>query len=110
MRPPLSKAYLAGEIGADALIYKAPIAYEKANVEVRLGLRVDGIDRSSKRLLLEGGQTQGYDKLVIANRREGPRTRRPRRPVLAISFTSRSIADVEAFATATPGGAAPRPS
>ncbi|MEJ0095058.1 MAG: FAD-dependent oxidoreductase [Methylocella sp.] len=96
MRPPLSKAYLAGDIGADALIYKAPIAYETANVEVRLGLRVDRIDRSSKRLLLEGGQTQAYDKLVIAT---GGRARELDVPGARLGniFYLRSIADVEAL-------------
>ena len=66
MRPPLSKAFLAREIGKDALIYKAAIAYEKAGVEMRLGVRVDAIDRRAKRLLLKGGASLHYDKLVIA--------------------------------------------
>jgi 3-phenylpropionate/trans-cinnamate dioxygenase ferredoxin reductase component len=35
MRPPLSKAFLAREIGKDALIYKASVAYENARVEMR---------------------------------------------------------------------------
>ena len=50
MRPPLSKAYLAGEIGADALTYKAQIAYDKAEVELQLGRRVAAIDSAAKRL------------------------------------------------------------
>jgi len=66
MRPPLSKAFLAGEIGKDALIYKAAVAYEKARVEIRLGFRVAAIDRRAKRLLIEGGAPLPYDKLVIA--------------------------------------------
>ncbi len=59
MRPPLSKAYLAGEIGADALIYKAQAAYDKAKVELQLGRRVAAIDRAGKRLLLEGDENVG---------------------------------------------------
>ena len=66
MRPPLSKAFLAREIGRDALIYKDAIAYEKAQVEMRLGERVEEIDRQAKRLVLNDGATFGYDKLVIA--------------------------------------------
>ncbi len=94
MRPPLSKAYLAGEIGADALIYKAKTAYEKADVELRLGRRVDAIDRSARRVLLEGGEGVAYDRLVIA---VGGRARDLDIPgaSLANIFSLRTIADVE---------------
>jgi 3-phenylpropionate/trans-cinnamate dioxygenase ferredoxin reductase subunit len=96
LRPPLSKAYLAGEIGADALMYKAPVAYERANVEVRLGLRVNQIDRGAKRLLLEGGESQDYDKLIIAT---GGRARELSVPGARLGniFYLRTIADVEAL-------------
>ncbi|QBR71040.1 pyridine nucleotide-disulfide oxidoreductase [Beijerinckiaceae bacterium] len=94
MRPPLSKAFLAREIGADALIYKAAVAYEKAQVEMRLGVRVNEIDRSGKKLLLEGGPPLSYDKLVIATggrARELPVPGANLRNVLYL----RTIADVE---------------
>lgn len=95
-RPPLSKAYLAGEIGAEALIYKAAVAYEKANVDVRLGVRVAEIDRKSKRLLLDGGEQVAYDRLVIAT---GGRTRELAVPGADLGniFYLRNIADVEAL-------------
>lgn len=95
-RPPLSKAYLAGEIGADALIYKAGVAYEKANIELRLGVRVEAIDRGTKELLLPGGERLHYDKLVIAT---GGRARELKVPGanLANIFSLRTIADVEAL-------------
>ncbi|VTZ49577.1 Putidaredoxin reductase CamA [Methylocella tundrae] len=94
MRPPLSKAYLAGEIGADALIYKAPVAYEKAGVELRLGERVAGIDREARRLRLESGESVAYDKLVIA---AGGRARELSVPGAKLRniFYLRTIADVE---------------
>jgi 3-phenylpropionate/trans-cinnamate dioxygenase ferredoxin reductase component len=94
MRPPLSKAFLAREIGADALIYKAAIAYEKAQVEMMLGVRVEEIDRSGKKLLLKGGPSLDYDKLVIATggrARELPVPGADLRNVLYL----RTIADVE---------------
>ncbi|HUZ90901.1 MAG TPA: FAD-dependent oxidoreductase [Methylocella sp.] len=94
MRPPLSKAFLAREIGKDALIYKDAIAYEKAQVEMRLGERVEEIERSTKRLLLNDGATFGYDKLVIAT---GGRAREL--PVPGADSANllylRTIADVE---------------
>jgi len=95
-RPPLSKAYLAGEIGADALIYKAAVAYERANVELRLGVRVDQIDRKAKRLLLDGGEQVAYERLVIAT---GGRARALAVPGADLRniYYLRNIADVEAL-------------
>ena len=94
MRPPLSKAFLAREITKDALIYKSAAAYEKAGVEMRLGERVEKIDSTSKRLLLDDGASFSYDKLVIAT---GGRARPlpvPGAGLRNILFL-RSIADVE---------------
>jgi 3-phenylpropionate/trans-cinnamate dioxygenase ferredoxin reductase component len=95
-RPPLSKAFLAREIGKDALIYKAAAAYEKAQVEMQLGLSVEEINRRAKRLRLRGGATLGYDKLVIAI---GGRVRELPVPGAALRniFYLRTIADVEAL-------------
>jgi 3-phenylpropionate/trans-cinnamate dioxygenase ferredoxin reductase component len=94
MRPPLSKAYLAGEIGADALIYKAQVAYDKAEVELQLGRRVAAIDRAAKRLVLENAEGVAWDKLVIAT---GGRARKLEVPGAELDniFYLRSIADVE---------------
>ena len=96
MRPPLSKAFLAREIGKDALIYKAAVAYEKARVEMRLGARVTAIDRRAKTLVIKGRAALHYDKLVIAT---GGRAREL--PVAGAGlrniFYLRTIADVEAL-------------
>lgn len=96
MRPPLSKAFLAREIGKDALVYKAAAAYEKAQVEMRLGERVEEIGRASKRLILRGGSTLHYDKLIIAT---GGRARELAVPGADLGniFYLRSLADVEAL-------------
>jgi 3-phenylpropionate/trans-cinnamate dioxygenase ferredoxin reductase component len=95
-RPPLSKAFLAREIGKDALIYKAAAAYEKAQVDIRLGVRVEEIDRRSKKLRLSGGEILAYDKLVVAT---GGRAREL--PVPGANFRNifclRTISDVEAL-------------
>lgn len=96
MRPPLSKAFLAREIGKDALIYKAAVAYEKARVEMRLGVRVEEIDRRAKTLLIKGGAPLHYDKLVIAT---GGRARELPVPGADLRniFYLRTISDVEAL-------------
>lgn len=96
MRPPLSKAFLAREIGKDALIYKAAAAYQKAEVELRLGVAVEEIDRRANRVGLRGGESAGYDKLVIAT---GGRERELPVPGANLKniFYLRTIADVEAL-------------
>jgi 3-phenylpropionate/trans-cinnamate dioxygenase ferredoxin reductase component len=96
MRPPLSKTFLAGEIGKDGLIYKSAAAYEKADVELRLGVTAEEIDRRAKTIRLRGGELVGYDKLVIAS---GGRARLLPVPGAGLKniFYLRTIADVEAL-------------
>ncbi|SFK14530.1 NAD(P)/FAD-dependent oxidoreductase [Methylocapsa palsarum] len=96
LRPPLSKAFLAGEIDADALIYKGAPAYERANVVLKLGVRVDDIDRGAKRLKLNDGEALSYDKLVIAT---GGGARQLPVPGSKLSniFYLRKISDVDAL-------------
>ncbi len=96
MRPPLSKAFLARQIGKDGLIYKSAAAYEKANVELRLGVTAEEIDRRAKRVRLSGRELAGYEKLVIAS---GGRARLLPVPGADLKniFYLRTIADVEAL-------------
>ena len=72
-RPPLSKAYLAGELAADRLPILRETGYEKAGVTVRLSTRADAIDPAAKTVTLAGGETLAFDKLLIAT---GGRPRR----------------------------------
>jgi len=96
MRPPLSKSFLAREISKEQLIYKAAAAYEKAQVEMRLGVKVEEIDRRARKLLLNGDEALAYDKLVIAT---GGRARELPVPGANLRniFYLRTIADVEAL-------------
>ncbi|MBB6520730.1 NAD(P)/FAD-dependent oxidoreductase [Pseudoteredinibacter isoporae] len=64
-RPPLSKAFLSGELDEDKLLIRPSQAYEKLDVELKLGLRVQQIDRTSKQLQLSNGEQLSYDKLVL---------------------------------------------
>src|SRR5690606_25953940 len=47
-RPPLSKNYLAGEVDQASLYLKPRVVYEKAGQQLRLGVRVEQIDRDNK--------------------------------------------------------------
>jgi 3-phenylpropionate/trans-cinnamate dioxygenase ferredoxin reductase subunit len=65
-RPPLSKAYLKGEVDAETLKLKPDEYYAEHEVILRLGTRVDRVDRPSKLVLLHGGGEVPYDILILA--------------------------------------------
>lgn len=64
-RPPLSKAYLAGDIAEEALYLKPLATYAKQNVELRTGVKVAAIDRQAHTVTLEDGESIKYDKLAL---------------------------------------------
>ncbi|WP_422020896.1 NAD(P)/FAD-dependent oxidoreductase [Roseibium sp.] len=95
-RPPLSKKFLAGEIGAEGLWLRPPAFYTTNTIDHIPNTSVVGIDRSAKRVLLENGDTISYGKLVLAT---GTKAR-----LLPIKgsdkdgvVTLRSIGDVDAI-------------
>lgn len=65
-RPPLSKAWLAGELDAAQLVLRAPEALARKNIALRTGARVQAIDRSARRVRLDGGESLPYGGLVLA--------------------------------------------
>lgn len=72
-RPPLSKAYLAGELGPDALAIRGREVYERMNIELCSNTRVVEVDRAARQILLDDGMPLPYDQLVLAT---GGRPRR----------------------------------
>ncbi len=72
-RPPLSKAFLAGEVAVEGLLLKPQATYDKAGVEFIGAARVTQIDRANKRVVLADGRTLAYDKLALTT---GGRARR----------------------------------
>jgi 3-phenylpropionate/trans-cinnamate dioxygenase ferredoxin reductase component len=93
-RPPLSKAYMKGEMAEDRLYFKSAAWYEDNKVETLLSQTVEAIDRSAREVRLEHGGHLPYDALIIAT---GSRPRRL--PVegadLENVFDLRDLADVE---------------
>lgn len=65
-RPPLSKAWLAGEIEAAQLVMRAPEMLARKGIHLRTGVRVLAIDRSAGTLSLSDGSTLAYTGLVLA--------------------------------------------
>jgi 3-phenylpropionate/trans-cinnamate dioxygenase ferredoxin reductase component len=65
-RPPLSKDYLLGNSEFDAAYVHPPEWYEENSVELRLGARVDRVDRAWRRVELADGSHVEFDKLLLA--------------------------------------------
>jgi 3-phenylpropionate/trans-cinnamate dioxygenase ferredoxin reductase component len=65
-RPPLSKAWLAGEMQAAQGLIRAPEALARKQIELRVGASVRSIDRVAGAVELEGGERLPYSGLVLA--------------------------------------------
>jgi 3-phenylpropionate/trans-cinnamate dioxygenase ferredoxin reductase component len=65
-RPPLSKAWLAGEMDAAQLAIRAPEALARKHIELRTGVRVMAIDCASRSVHLADGTALPYTGLVLA--------------------------------------------
>jgi 3-phenylpropionate/trans-cinnamate dioxygenase ferredoxin reductase subunit len=66
IRPPLSKGYLNGSDGLDA-VYVHPTAwYAENHIDLLTGTSVTGIDRSAHEVTLSSGEKLPYDKLLLA--------------------------------------------
>lgn len=96
-RPPLSKAYLMGEMTLERLFLRPEAFYSDNGIDLRLGATVTGINTEAQTVAL-GAETLAYDELVLATGSV------PHRLPAAIGgdldgvFTVRDLADVDAMA------------
>ncbi|WNG49552.1 pyridine nucleotide-disulfide oxidoreductase [Archangium minus] len=98
-RPPLSKGFLQGKVALTDLYLKPLATYERFDIELKTGTRVEAIDRSTREISLGDGSRLAYDKLVLAT---GGRARPLNLPGLEGArlenlFSVRSISDIEAM-------------
>ena len=63
-RPPLSKAYLLGKADVESLALRGASVYATANIELRPGTRVRGVDRAAHVVELADGSRLAYSKLA----------------------------------------------
>jgi 3-phenylpropionate/trans-cinnamate dioxygenase ferredoxin reductase subunit len=95
-RPPLSKAYLLGEMEEDRLWLRAPEFWAENGVDLRLGQAVTDLDPTAKTVTV-GGEVLAYDHLALTTGST------PRRLPAAIGgalegvYTVRTLADVDAM-------------
>lgn len=97
-RPPLSKAYLLGEMEEARLYLRPAEFYEDQNIGLRLNAPVARIDREARAVVMESGETVAYDRLALCT------GARPRLLPAAMGgalegvFPVRTLADVDAMA------------
>ncbi len=63
-RPPLSKAYLLGDMALERLYLRPESFYAEQNINLRLGAHVDAIDPTAKTLTVNG-EALAYDQLAL---------------------------------------------
>ncbi|WP_223478347.1 NAD(P)/FAD-dependent oxidoreductase [Oricola indica] len=72
-RPPLSKAYMSGEMSLDRLRLRPASWYEENNIALKLGVAATAIDRVGHHVHLDSGDGLSYDALVLATGAEARR-------------------------------------
>ncbi len=65
-RPPLSKTVLTGEVAHEKTLIRPEAFYAKQDAVLRLGERVEAIDRAAKQVVMTDGERLDYSKLVIS--------------------------------------------
>ncbi len=65
-RPPLSKAFLKGDISEERLAFRKPDFFETKNITLLTERRVIALDPRQKTVTLSDGASLAYDKLVLA--------------------------------------------
>lgn len=102
-RPPLSKAYLKGEMARERLWLRPPAFYAEREVELVTGVRVEAIERGAREVVLGDGRRMGYDLLALTTGST------PRRLPAAIGgalpgvLVMRSLGDADALGAAVAG-------
>lgn len=66
LRPPLSKEYLLGKAGEDAVHVAPETWYAENDVDLRLGVTVAAVDPGTHTVQLSNGESLDYDALLLA--------------------------------------------
>ncbi|MEP5728862.1 MAG: FAD-dependent oxidoreductase [Sulfitobacter sp.] len=96
-RPPLSKAYLMGDMALERLFLRPETFYAENNIDLRMGTSVSAIDKAAQTVTI-ANEVLAYDELVLTTGSE------PNRLPAAIGgdlngvFVVRDLADVDAMA------------
>ncbi|WP_372612915.1 NAD(P)/FAD-dependent oxidoreductase [Aquicoccus sp.] len=96
-RPPLSKAYLLGEMAVERLYLRPESFYAENDITLRLGIEVQDIDREGH-TVTAGGDTVGYDMLALCTGSVPRRLPDSIGGALEGVHVVRTLADVDAMA------------
>jgi 3-phenylpropionate/trans-cinnamate dioxygenase ferredoxin reductase component len=95
-RPPLSKAYLMGEMEEERLYLRSAEFYQSHDITLRLGHTVTAIDAEAQTVTV-GGDTLQYDHLALTTGSIPRRLPAATGGDLGGIYTVRSLADVDAM-------------
>jgi NADPH-dependent 2,4-dienoyl-CoA reductase/sulfur reductase-like enzyme/nitrite reductase/ring-hydroxylating ferredoxin subunit len=101
-RPNLSKDYLAGSAPEDWLPLRPDSFYAEAHIDLRLKADVISIDSKARNVVLAGGDTVSYDRLLLATGAEPVRLPIPGADQPHV-HTLRSLGDCRAIIDAVKG-------
>ena len=93
-RPPLSKAYLSGDMPVERLILKPASYYESHGVMLKTGRRAVHLDLAGRAVTLDDGEALPYSKLLLATGAKPRHVSVPGHDLAGIHYL-RSVADVE---------------
>jgi 3-phenylpropionate/trans-cinnamate dioxygenase ferredoxin reductase component len=93
-RPPLSKAYLMGEMARERLYLRPEAIYAEKNITLRLGTPVTALDTAAQTVSLDG-ETLSYDQLALTTGSIPNRLPASIGGDLEGVFTVRSLADID---------------
>jgi 3-phenylpropionate/trans-cinnamate dioxygenase ferredoxin reductase subunit len=96
-RPPLSKAYLLGDMALERLFLRPETFYSENDIQLRMKTRVDGINATDQTISV-GAETLHYDDLVLTTGSTPNRLPASIGGALGGVFTVRDLADVDAMA------------
>jgi 3-phenylpropionate/trans-cinnamate dioxygenase ferredoxin reductase subunit len=102
-RPPLSKAYLRGQMPFEKTALRQPEFYRERAIETRLGTTVVSVDPEKRTLQLEDGERLAFDSVLVAT---GGRNRRLPLPGLDLPgvYDLRTVADADRIRAAIARG------
>jgi 3-phenylpropionate/trans-cinnamate dioxygenase ferredoxin reductase subunit len=105
-RPPLSKAFLSGELAADRLLLRHRAFYDEHRIEIKLGSKVVEIEPGVRRVRLSNHERIEYDRLILCLGATARQLSCPGADLEGVHYL-RSVSDVPAIQRGLkPGGRA----
>lgn len=101
-RPPLSKAYLSGELPAERLWLKPETYFDAAAITLRTGVQAAAIDRAARRVITSDGEAIAYDHLILATGGAARRLSLPGADLPGVHVL-RTLAEADALSDAVTG-------